>query len=333
MRVAVLSIAVLVVLGVSTAVASVPPMINYQGKLMQPSGVPVPDGTYQMTFAIYDVPTGGTPLWSETNGSVQVKGGLFSVLLGSVVNLPPNIFDSPDRWFGVTVGSDPEMTPRQRIASAAYAVSAGTVSDGAVTTSKVADGAVTSEKIGSGAVTGDKLAAGLAVPLGAIIDWYRFDAATPVPDGFAICDGSAVTDPASPFMGKPLPNLVDRFTMGVTPARLGETGGANSVPHTHSLAGHTHAIGGAFAGVVLRANHHDHADPQGGRTGVEEGWWGGNVSSGIGLLVCFGGPDSWELELAHSHTAGGPNVPDTGGASNAENRPAYVGVLKIMRVR
>jgi len=149
------------------AVAGVPPMINYQGKLMQPSGVPVPDGTYQMRFAIYSVPTGGTPLWSETNPNVQVKGGLFSVLLGSVNNLPANIFDSPDRWFGVTVGTDPEMTPRQRIVSVAYAVSAGTVLDGAVTTSKLADGAVTARKIANGAITMEKLAPG-AVAAGSI---------------------------------------------------------------------------------------------------------------------------------------------------------------------
>ena len=39
----------------SIALADVPPMINYQGKLLQPSGAPVADGTYPMTFAIYNV--------------------------------------------------------------------------------------------------------------------------------------------------------------------------------------------------------------------------------------------------------------------------------------
>ena len=91
------------------SVASVPPMISYQGKLMQPSGAPVPDNTYSIQFAIYDDPVSADPahkLWGETNANVQVKGGLFSVLLGSVINLPPNIFDNPDRFFGVKVGSD-----------------------------------------------------------------------------------------------------------------------------------------------------------------------------------------------------------------------------------
>ena len=34
------------------ATASVPPVISYQGKLMQPSGVPVPDATCSITFGV-----------------------------------------------------------------------------------------------------------------------------------------------------------------------------------------------------------------------------------------------------------------------------------------
>ena len=153
---------ILVLLIAATAAcAAVPPMISYQGRLMQPSGAAVPDGTYSMQFAIYDVPTGGTALWSETNPSVAVKGGLFATMLGSVVNLPSNIFDNPNRFFGVKVGSDPEMTPRQQIASSAFAFRsavAGTVDDGSITTSKLADGAVTEAKIADGNITTAKIA-------------------------------------------------------------------------------------------------------------------------------------------------------------------------------
>jgi len=145
----------------AAACADVPPMINYQGKLMQPSGAPVPDATYSMQFATYDVPTGGTALWSETNPGVQVKGGLFATMLGSVVNLPANVFDSQNRFFGVKVGSDPEMTPRQQVASSAFAFRAavaGTVDDGAVTADKLAALSVTGPKIALGAVDGSKIA-------------------------------------------------------------------------------------------------------------------------------------------------------------------------------
>lgn len=160
----VISIVILALAFSVAASAGVPPMISYQGKLLQPSGAPVPDGTYSMQFAIYDVPTGGTALWSETNPSVQVKGGLFATMLGSVVNLPANIFDGSSRFFGVKVGGDPEMSPRQQVASVAFAVkaasadTAATVSDGAITTCKIADTAVTSGKLADGAVGSAKIA-------------------------------------------------------------------------------------------------------------------------------------------------------------------------------
>jgi len=147
----------------SIAMADVPPMINYQGKLLQPSGAPVADGTYQMTFAIYGAPTGGTALWSETNPSVQVKGGLFATVLGSVVSLPSSVFGNTTLYFGVQVGSDPEMTPRQQMVSSAFAFRssvAGTVDDGAITTSKIAANAVTANNIANGAVGMAQLAAG-----------------------------------------------------------------------------------------------------------------------------------------------------------------------------
>jgi hypothetical protein len=150
--------------------ASVPPMINYQGKLGNASGVPVADGVYSMQFAIYDVSVGGSALWTETNPNVQVKGGLFSVLLGSVNNIPSTVFSASNRFFGVTVGSDPEMTPRQQIASVGFAANsasadtascagtATTVPDGAITTSKIANGAVSSIQIADSSINTNHLA-------------------------------------------------------------------------------------------------------------------------------------------------------------------------------
>jgi hypothetical protein len=86
----------------------------------------------------------------ERNDNVQVKKGLFSVLLGSVNNLPANIFDSSNRWFGVKVGDDPEMNPKQQITATPFAFRAAvanTVDDGAITTAKMADGAITKAKL------------------------------------------------------------------------------------------------------------------------------------------------------------------------------------------
>ena len=165
-------LAALLLLSLSLSVcAAVPPVISYQGKLMQPNGIPVPDGTYSIRFAIYDAPTGGTPLWSETNPSVQVKGGLFAVLLGSVNNLGANILDSEARYLGIEVGNDDELSPRQRVASVAASLRAGeadvskTVLDGAITSGKLADSAITAAKVANGEITGTKLSSS-AIRLG-----------------------------------------------------------------------------------------------------------------------------------------------------------------------
>jgi hypothetical protein len=100
-----------------------PRVINYQGYLTNLDGSPV-NGTLEMTFCLYETPEGGSPVWTETHPSVIVTNGLFNVLLGSINPLwAPNF--TGERYLGITVGSDPEMTPRQRISSVAYAFRSG----------------------------------------------------------------------------------------------------------------------------------------------------------------------------------------------------------------
>ena len=123
------------------AQAQVPQLLNYQGVLKDGSGTPV-TGTVSIVFSIYDVNTGGTPLWTETQSSVNVNNGLFNVLLGSSTSLPAGLFygnyapaSSGDRYLGVKVGSDPEMSPRHRLVSVSDALKAGdadTLGDGLV---------------------------------------------------------------------------------------------------------------------------------------------------------------------------------------------------------
>ena len=104
-----------------------PTLISYQGQLTDPgTGEPVADADYDITFAIYDVESGSSPLWSETQ-LVSVSEGLFNVLLGSVNPLSASDFSGPDRWLEVQVETDLPMTPRQRIASVPYALNADTV--------------------------------------------------------------------------------------------------------------------------------------------------------------------------------------------------------------
>ncbi len=103
--------------------AQVPRLINYQGMLTDPNTGERLSGAYSISFSIYSVATGGTALWTESQ-SVIAHNGLFNVLLGNVSPITPDLFDGNDRYLGVTVGSDAEMTPRKQLVSVGYAMKA-----------------------------------------------------------------------------------------------------------------------------------------------------------------------------------------------------------------
>jgi hypothetical protein len=143
--------------------------IAYQGRLADADGNPITN-TVNMEFRLYDVASGGVPLWEEqwtgSNG-VQVSDGLFNVMLGSLTPIPQSVITGHDSLFlGITVGTDDEMTPRVQLGSVPFAVQALTVPDGSVTTEKIADEAVTQAKLGAdvsleppdGSITSAKIA-------------------------------------------------------------------------------------------------------------------------------------------------------------------------------
>lgn len=101
--------------------AQVPMAMNYQGYLTDSEGAPI-NGTVDMTFSLYAVSTGGGALWWEDH-SVNVIDGIYSVVLGNTTPLSPSHFVDP-LYLGVQVGTDAEMTPRQKITSAAFAINA-----------------------------------------------------------------------------------------------------------------------------------------------------------------------------------------------------------------
>ncbi len=107
-----------IILRAELGITNVPPLINYQGVLTDVSGNLI-TGTVSIQFSIYEVATGGTVLWRETQ-SVSVMNGLFSVLLGSVNPIPYNVFSGGERYLGLKVGGDPEMSPRKRLVSVGY---------------------------------------------------------------------------------------------------------------------------------------------------------------------------------------------------------------------
>lgn len=112
--------------GTTSAFAKVPGTLTHQGRLYDASGKPLTD-TLSITFALYDGPNAGAAeVWKETL-AVTVEDGYFSVALGEQVAFDATIFDGSERWLGIKVEGDAEMTPRSATRSVPYALVAGDV--------------------------------------------------------------------------------------------------------------------------------------------------------------------------------------------------------------
>jgi hypothetical protein len=130
------AVLLLATLSASAVFAAVPQTISYQGYLTDSSGQPM-NGTVGMTFSLYNVATGGSALWTEGH-SVTVTNGVHSVILGgsSLVPVPITLPFDQQYYLGIRVGSDPEMSPRQKLTSGGYAIRSGyadSVQDSALT--------------------------------------------------------------------------------------------------------------------------------------------------------------------------------------------------------
>ncbi len=120
-------IALLVLSG--TSILAVPSTINYQGKLTTSGGVPL-QGTYSVQFTLWDHLVGGNIKWQETQSITSGADGSFAVLLGSIVPFIDTMFQGCQPALGITVGSDPEISPRLPFTAVPYAYLVSTI-DGA----------------------------------------------------------------------------------------------------------------------------------------------------------------------------------------------------------
>lgn len=103
----------------------IPRLINYQGMLTDDAGNPI-NGSYDLTFSIYRDTTGGSTFWTETHTDVSVQDGLFNAILGSSSPIPDSVFEWSVAYLGIKIGTEPELTPRIRFTSVAYAYRAQT---------------------------------------------------------------------------------------------------------------------------------------------------------------------------------------------------------------
>jgi len=154
----VLAVAVLMValftLGLSPVNAASPKTINYQGRLTDPSGAPVPDTFLFVDYRIYDAPTGGTVLWDSGLESIITKDGLFSAILGTstIFPLPATVFSDTGRYLGITVGGDAEISPRTKLVATPFSRTTETVPLNSITSPMIAPFTIVNNDIADNAV-------------------------------------------------------------------------------------------------------------------------------------------------------------------------------------
>jgi hypothetical protein len=195
---------------------TVPPFINYQGKVADSAGVGLGTPTplnRKVLFRIYDAAAAGTLLYTEEQ-TVTLSGGEFSVLIGQGIAFQSEpkpaldtVFTSAGvgRFLEITVdngdstinASDAPITPRQKITSTAYAFrarSADTVADNAIGSAAIANGAITQLKLATSSVNSSTIASN-AVDSSKIVDAtiVLADLASNAVDSSKIVDGSIAT--------------------------------------------------------------------------------------------------------------------------------------------
>ncbi|MGC1378031.1 MAG: tail fiber protein, partial [Anaerolineales bacterium] len=319
--------------------------IAYQGRLADASGAPL-TGTYILTFRLYNVASGGSPLWEEIwigANNVQVTNGLFSVMLGSITPIPQSLFiGNSSLWLGVDVGTDAEMTPRVQLGSVPYAILAQTVPDGSITTAKLADGSVTLTKLDS--INGRlKDVTGYVAPVGTIVMY----AGATAPQGWLLADGSAVSRAAYPDLFTAvgttfgngdgsatfnLPDLRGRATFGKTASgtfqTLGATGGAETHSHTVTIADHAHYLPFSHSNSTLFVMW----NPQGTDEHFKwsEGFQGPDQF--VSAIAVYGGVQSWSGGTGQNYAAlTSPGGGQTVASSADSNVPPFVVVNYIIK--
>jgi microcystin-dependent protein len=184
--------AVTLMLALSAIAQSVPNLINYQGRLTDQTGAPLVPGFYGIQFKLWDSPSPTTAklIWAQQQTVALQSNGVFNVILGSpgggslagvtaAVNDLTNAFTANNRYLGLTVvsntsgvvASPSEILPRQQLLSVPFAVQAQSSQQAQVASNLVST------------------LANALCPAGSIMAF----AGTNVPNGWLLCDGSAVS--------------------------------------------------------------------------------------------------------------------------------------------
>ncbi|MCD4656946.1 MAG: hypothetical protein K8S87_05320 [Planctomycetes bacterium] len=110
--------------------------LTLHGQLFDIAGEPAV-GAHSIKVTINNASTGGSALFEEEHDVTVLSEGSYTVIIGDGVmpgtsvntnGIPASVFASDNWYLGIKVDTDNEMTPRIRITSAPYAISAGDLS-------------------------------------------------------------------------------------------------------------------------------------------------------------------------------------------------------------
>lgn len=132
----------------------IPSSLNYQGFLREVDGS-LTNGTYTITAKIYLTATGGSPLYSSQVTDVNVRDGLFNIVLEDL----GNALDDVPRYIGISLDDGPELIPRQRLHAVPWAMTAKTLVSDAVVNGLTVNGTLLGDSVTADSVTADSLTA------------------------------------------------------------------------------------------------------------------------------------------------------------------------------
>lgn len=110
-----------------TPLDEVYPAIPFEARVTDTLGNPLDAAGLSVAFRLYDVPTGGTALYSESQ-TIDVVDGVLGATIGGPTGAPLlELFrNNSQLYLGITLGSDSEMVPRTLVGAAGHAIHANT---------------------------------------------------------------------------------------------------------------------------------------------------------------------------------------------------------------
>ncbi|MEM3097398.1 MAG: hypothetical protein QXU32_01585 [Nitrososphaerales archaeon] len=184
-----------------------------------------------------------------------------------------------------------------------------------------------------------------ALPIGTVIAWYKSSETTPLPEGFELCDGRSIPTAQHDFgTGAPvtLPDMRNAFVLGADPTKsIGTAGVAVTHANIDNAAGAPgpQGTGGTNAVTLTTAQmpSHNHSSSKTGWSALSLHWFAppdGEVVAASGRAPVTNatstGVGGW-YSGKHRHKVN--NIPAEGEGKAHENRPPYVGLVWIMKVR